>query len=325
MRKLFYGLTFWSLYTLGFTVVLPTGLYYGETGYGTPPLESATEAFIYLGLGIVIWSIALIAYTRFYVQAVFLDKRKLEKATESGISIPAKIVDKKQVGVFRKMAMLSLRLSFKNLAGCWVEVPYQLNDSKTFENRFEVGKTIEMRASLDEQHAVFVPRTMQVVRNSGMTVLYSVILLLLLLGAFVYPVFSYWLESNGSGWRFLKFYHPWILVPVINFGVALIIWLIMKTIRGAAGSSSQSLQMVLHGIKTTGQVTSYEQTGTYINEQPQVRFEVEYTDNRGAKHHSSYKKIVSLLDIHRLGTGPVDIMYLPATPHKIVFHEELEL
>lgn len=144
MSKLFYSRTFWLLYTLGLTVVFPTYLYYGNSGYGTFPLSSATEAFVYLGLGIVIWSIALIAYIRFYIHAVILKSR-------------------------------------------------------------------------------IIP--------------YSILLLLLLLGAFVYPVFSYGLESNGSGWRFLKSYHPWILVPFMNLGMVFITRLVMNTIMGVAGSS----------------------------------------------------------------------------------------
>lgn len=325
MRNLFFGLTFWSLYTLGFTVVLPVFLYYTTEGFDQPPQKSATLAFIYLGLGLVIWVSAIIVYTRFFIKAIFTDKKKLEKTAQEGIDITAKIIDKKQTGTFKDMAILNLQLAFNNLAGTPVQIPYQLNDGKPFENRFEAGNTIQMCANLNGKQATFVPKQMQVVRNSGMTTLYVLIFIFLLLAAFVYPIFSYWLESDGAGWRFLKISHPWIMVPLINFGAGIIIWLIVRTIGKVNGHLAEPLRMVLYGLKANAQILSYRQTGMYINEQPQVAFEMEYTDQQGIKQNFVHKKIVSLLDIHKLGTTNVDIMYLPNEPQKIVFYENLSL
>lgn len=325
MRNIFFGLTFWSLYTLGFTVALPVFLYYTTEGFGEPPQESATVAFTYLGLGIVIWVSAIILYTRFFIKAVFTDKKQLEKTAQEGIEITAKIISKKQTGVFRDMAILDLELAFNNLVGTPVQIPYQLNDGKAFENRFEVGNTIQMRANLNGKQATFVPKQMQVVRNSGITILYVLIFVFLLLAAFAYPIFSYWLESNGSGWRFLKISHPWIMVPLINLGVGFIIWLIARTIGKANSNPAEPLRMVLYGLKVNAQILSYRQTGMYINEQPQVAFELEYTDQQGIKQSFVYKKIISLLEIHKLDKGNVDIMYLPNEPQNIVFYEDLSL
>jgi hypothetical protein len=325
MKRFDLGLSFWSLYTLGFTVVLPTVLYYTTGDVDAPPAESATTAFIYLGLGLVIWLALIIWYSRFFIKRVFADKRRLEKIAKEGISITAKIIDKKQVGTLRDTTVLDLKLAFNNLAGTAVEIPYQLNDGKPYENRFEVGKTIEMRASLDERNSIFVPKTMQAIRNKGTIFLYSLILLVLLAGAIVYPAFSYQLESQGSGWRFLKFTHPWIMVPLINCGVGAFIWCIACFIAKASGNPAQPLRMVLYGIKTTGTILNYSQTGTYINEQPQVQFEIEYIDQQGYRQATLCKKIISLLDVHKISTGPKEIMYLPAEPQNIMFYEDLTL
>jgi hypothetical protein len=81
----------------------------------------------------------------------------------------------------------------------------------------------------------------------------------------------------------------------------------------------------MYGIKTTGDILNYKQTGMYINEQPQVQFEIEYTDQEGNRRVTLCKKIVSLLDIHKLDNGPKEIMYLPHEPEKIVFYEDLSL
>lgn len=158
-----------------------------------------------------------------------------------------------------------------------------------------------------------------------MVLLYSLIFIPLFVAAIGYPVFSYVLESQGSGWRFLRLSHPWISVPLINIGVAVFVQVLLGLIGRASGSPEQPLRMVMYGIKTTGDVLNYRQTGMYINEQPQVQFEIEYTDQQGHRRVTRCKKIVSLLDIHKLDNGPKEIMYLPNEPEKIVFYEDLSL
>lgn len=316
---------FWFLYTLGFTVALPTFLYYTTGSAEEPPQESATVALFYLGLGTVSWLIVLGLYGHFFIKLAFTDKYRLERTAREGTTIVAKIIRKMQVGNIRDMVILDLRLAFSNLAGTDVEVPYQLNDSKPEENRFEAGKTIEMSVRLNGKNTTFVPKAMQVGRNKGVVSFYLSIFLLLLIGAIVYPIYSYMHESQGTGWRFLGLFHPWISVPLINLGVALFVSLLMLFIRKASGDTSEPLRMVMYGLKTTGIVLNYRQTGMYINEQPQVQFAIEYTDQQAKRHTIVYKKIVSLLDIHKLSNGPRDIMFLPDEPEKIVFYDDLTL
>lgn len=322
MKKTDFVFSFWTLYTLGFTVVLPTGLYYaGEIE--ASPAESAAMAFIYLGLGVLIWMIVIGLYSRFFIQMVFIDKKRFEDTATKGITISAKITANRKVGTLQDTSVLNLRLAFTNLSGTAVEIPYQLNDARPDENRFEVGNTIAMRADAEEQ--IFVPENIAVSLNKGPVSLYAFILFLLLVAALVYPVVCYKLESEGAGWRFLSLFHPWIMVPLINMAVGGFIWCIGRFIKSASGSPEQPLRMILYGIKTTATILAYSQTGTYINEQPQVSFEIEYTDLQGTRHDTIYKKIISILDIHKINTGPKEIMYLPNEPQKIVFYEDLSL
>jgi hypothetical protein len=325
MQKLIPGISFWSLYTLGFTVALPTILYYANDYLVVPPQENATWAFFYLGFGLITWLVILLLYGRFYTKVIFTDKKHLEKTAREGKTIIATITGSRVVKSVRNTVVLDLTLSFTNLAGTAVEFSYQLNDSNPSERRFEIGRTIEMRANMEGKNAVFVPSTMEVARIKGMVFLYSFVFLLLLAAAFVYPIISYQLESNGYGWRFLKITHPWILVPLINLSVVAFIWLIAVFIGKATGIRKQPLRMILYGIRTTGTIIKYDQTGTYINEQPQVRFDIEFTDQQGIKRLVAYKKIVSLLDIHKISTDQKEIMYLPNDPQNIVFYEDLVL
>jgi len=325
MTKPSLGSVFWLLYTLGFTVALPIFLYYTTGSAEEPPQESAMIAFLYLGLGIVSWLIAIGMYTRFFIKLVFTDKYRLEKTAREGTTILAKIVRSMKVGTIHDATTLDLRLVFTNLAGTEVEVPYELNDSKPFERRYEAGNTIEMSVSSNGRNITFVPKTVQVSRNKGVVLFYSLIFVLLLAAAIVYPIFSYTVESQGSGWRFLRLSHPWISVPLINIGVVLFMSVLLGFIGRASGDAEQPLRIVMYGVRTTGIIRNYRQTGMYINEQPQVQFEIEYTDQQATRRTTVYKKIVSLLDIHKLGNGPKEIMFLPDEPEKIVFYEDLTL
>lgn len=324
MKNFAFSSSFWTLYTLGFTIALPTFLYY-NINFGEPPGESATAAFLYLGLGIFIWLIAILLYGRFFIKQIFANKRRLEKAAKEGLTIMAKVTERAQAGTFRDTAVLNLKLAFTNLAGVAVEIPYQLNDSKPYENRYEIGNTIEMSASLDEHNSILVPKIIQIVHNKDIVLMYSFIFLLLLAAAVIYPVFSYQVESQGSGWRFLTFYHPWIMVPVVNIAVFWLMGVFFSYIGKVSGNPEQPLHIILYGIKTTGTILNYSLTGMYINEQPRVQFEIEYTDHQGIKRKTSYKKIVSLIDIHKIGAGSKEIMYLPTKPENIVFYEDLTL
>ncbi|SHN34009.1 hypothetical protein [Chitinophaga sp. CF418] len=322
MSKPGLGISFWLLYTLGFTVAMPAFLYYNGD-IEESPQESAGTAFLYLGLGAVSWLVVIGLYCRFFIKLVFTDKHHLEKTAKEGTTIIAKIIRKVKKGVIHDAVTLELTLAFSNLVGTHIELPYELNDGKPFENRFEVGNTIEMSAGINGQEAIFVPKSLEVLRNKGVVLLYSLIFMLLLTAAIVYPVFSYRFESLGAGWRFLRLSHPWISVPLINIGVGIFIMLLLRFIGKASGDSKQSLRMIMYGIKTTGTILSYKQTGMYINEQPQVQFEIEYTDHQDNRRKTVFKKIVSLLDVHKLDNGPKEIMFLPDEPEKIVFYEDL--
>lgn len=319
------GISFWTIYTLGFTVVLPAFLYYNTGSWEERPQESAIVAFLYLGLGLVSWLVIIGLYSYFFITQVFTAKRRIEKTAAKGTTIIAKIMKKMQVGIIHDTAVLDLRLAFTNLVGTTVELPYQLNDGKPHERRFEVGNTIEMSASLEGKKATFVPKTLYISFNKGFIIVYSFIFLLIVAVAAGYPIYSYATESQGSGWRFLRLSHPWISVPLINMGVGAFIWVLLRFIGKASGDPEQPLRMVMYGIKTTATVLSYRQTGMYINEQPQVQFEIEYTDEQGKTRTTLCKKIVSLLEIHKLDNGPKEIMYLSNEPEKIVFYEDLTL
>ena len=89
-------------------------------------------------------------------------------------------------------------------------------------------------------------------------------------------------------------------------------------------SERDMLELKFRGIKTTAQIVDVRQTGTYINEQPQVEYTLEFNDRNGNKIHVRKKEIVSLLDIARVSTlKQREILYLPEQHEKFTFYDDL--
>src|SRR3546814_9789441 len=85
------------------------------------------------------------------------------------------------------------------------------------------------------------------------------------------------------------------------------------------GDPEKYLRLKYHGKKTMAEVVSAKQTGTYINEQPQVQFDLNYEDSRGQRHRVSMKTIVSLLNLDMAKQKEIEIFYLEDDPQKIAF------
>lgn len=138
--------------------------------------------------------------------------------------------------------------------------------------------------------------------------------LLLIASVLGYYVFSYQLESNGTGWRFLRFWHPLLMIPAWAVFFILVIKAALK-MAGVNFALQKELQE--KGVKTTAKVLRTEQTGVYLNRQPQVLFELEFTDQQGKTHHASHKKIIPFLNLYLAKQSELPITYLPADPQKL--------
>lgn len=73
-----------------------------------------------------------------------------------------------------------------------------------------------------------------------------------------------------------------------------------------------------NGVDTLGKIISARQTGTYVNEQPEIELTLSYKVN-GKDMTGVTKSIISLLDLSKITEGTeLVIKYLPDEPEKIV-------
>lgn len=110
-----------------------------------------------------------------------------------------------------------------------------------------------------------------------------------------------YIHEDSAGQTFTIIITFWAGIPLL---IIIIIFIISKL-------SKWKRKRILNngGIKVQAKITQINQTGTYINEQPQVRMKVQFTYQHDLIQRE-VKQVVSLLYPPRLGDF-VDLLYDP--------------
>ncbi|MDM1046212.1 hypothetical protein HX004_15420 [Myroides sp. 1354] len=322
MRKAF-GL-FWLFFFLYFIFAHPAIIYYGSE-YPRRYLDQVnpTETFVYLGMSFVLWTIVLGVLLAVIFKYTIQTKWNINKINQRGKRIEARIVQASGSTIFEhNTAIKSLVLALHNFEGESIRHMMEVRDSKPEERRFEEGKHIHLRvdSSFKQRPYVIVEGTKGKVNGW-----FFVGWLLFFVGIVYYYVFSYQLESQGFGWRFLTLSHPLLSSAGFLILFAGILYLIAKfLIFKKLNIGSSSLALKFRGKRVNGTVVQVQQTGTYINEQPEVRFDVEYSDDKGIVHQVVLKKIVSLLEVGSVKhQTSCMLFYDPKEPKKVQFEQDI--
>ncbi|WP_217606828.1 hypothetical protein [Chitinophaga sp. GbtcB8] len=306
-----------------FAIVLPMLLYYNIKSEYPPNLRERDPWFALsvAAASVVIWGVVLAGYFRKWIINIFIAKRNITYLREKGIRREAKIMavtktSKPNAGY----DAYDLNLSFKNLVGAEILQKASINDAKPYERRFEVGKKIELLLDKEVKHEpYFIFATSEATIKKAAIALISFGWLALTALVIAYYGYAYLSESEGMGWRFMSLGHPLIVCPAILLFFRIIITLIYHKL----AKPGDAVSIKFKGIQTDARLLKASQTGTYINEQPQVKFDLEYTDHLKKTHHASLKKIVGLLELDTLKQEHISIYYLKEKPEKIAFASDL--
>jgi len=178
---------FWIIYLLFFAIGLPLILHYAGN-HDKSDYEmihtSASEAFVLLGLGTVLWLIVFIYYIRQFLIHPLSKKNGIIRLLEHG---------KKRKGT--------------------VSEEFEFMNSQPYQQHFEAGNTTRIvpdRAAKPPH----IDIDGELVKSNAKTIVLSMIGLLLLIAlAAGILVYSYINENHGYGWRYLYFWHPYIMIP----------------------------------------------------------------------------------------------------------------
>lgn len=324
MRKNF-ALAFGALYMLFFTIPFPMLIYYSvnsEFDVTTLKDKNPWLALAIVSISIILWLIVLIGYFHKWILQIFISKRNIEKLKLAGVSREAKILSAvKTSKPNEKINTYELELSFKNLADTEITSKTVITDAKPHQRRFEAGKKLSLILDRDAKEAPHFIITNTEVGLNIARIAFIVLGWLVFVAAIIgYYIYAYRTESYGMGWRFISFGHPLIVCPMVLLFFRYLLKFIYSKLSGLNGSSSM---IKFKGIKTWAKLVKVSQTGTYINDQPEILFQLEYTDNKHHVHRNSLKKVIRLLELDITKQEKIEIFYLPENPNKIAFASDL--
>lgn len=308
---------FWGIYMLFFAIPFPMILYYSITG--SEPQTAPTGPLlvkVYVTASVILWLICLYRLLKNWLLGVFTYYKRIRKLMAEGTLVAATVTDCVTAGPARKAGVepLQVTLSFTNFSGTTISETLEINDSKPYEHRYDLGKQVDLRIDPELKLPCIMPDGTRVRLKQGTLLLRTIGLLALIAAITGYYLFSYQYEGRGNSWQFMIFWHPLIICPLmILFNTSLIGGLMKKYF----GPGKNDLRLKLYGRKTIATLKSASQTGLSVNDQPQVLFVLEYTDDSGKKYQANFKKIVSLLELDITRKKELEIFYLPEAPHTI--------
>lgn len=250
------------------------------------------------------------------------EKRQVDHLLRNGIVRDAEVVDCKEVAKpIEGSPQLDVTLRFNNLSGVPIRKTLRIVDRRPKSGRFNVGRQVRLRIdkTLTKRPVVTVDGSEF---QTDQTRRFAAFLGWLLLAGAVaaYYVLSYRHEHQGTGWRFLALYHPLVICPLILLGIQ---WLFGGGLNRLFTNEQDVVQLKYKGYPAEARLLEAKQTGTYINEQPQVRFELEYEDLNGTTHRVNFNKIVSLLKPNIVQAETIPIFYLADQPQTVAFAADL--
>jgi len=306
---------------LFFAIGLPLIIHYAgdyDTRYDQIKNTSPTEAFIWLASGTLLWLIIFIYYLKKFVIDLIVKKQATERLLQQGERKKGKIISKKILFDKENQQGIVIKIAFPNFSGSEVTHSLEFVDTQSYQRRYETGNNIDLLLDRSLKPPYIAIEGQRVHWNKKVLLLIFLGLLLLIGLAAGVLIYSYMHESKGYGWRYLSFWHPFLMIPasfIFYFGLFAII--------GRLFFNNMKPYMLFYGKKTDARIEKVKQTGTEINNQPQLLFSVAYQDDMGQTYQASFKKVMDLLHLANLQPGNIiPIMYDPKNPNKIEFYAE---
>jgi len=303
-------LWFWGAFLLFFALPFPCILYFGTSW----PVALADRSAPWLSLLLLVLSLAawlslLFAFLHFLLLGPPRALHRVRSILADGELRDALIEHAEQTGVHvRGFAQWKLQLSFQNLSGTPIREQLLVVDSKPQLQRFVAGQRLEVRLSREPgafPNVVLEGAQPELdVASLWRRGVGAAIGIVAVASAYV---FAYRLQSEGLGWTFLSFGHPLLVCPLVLCGYALGLRLLGRLLHADARGDA----LKYRGIGVEARVLKVRQTGTYLNEQPQVEFQLEYIDREGNVQQARVRRFIPLIELANIPREHVTLLYDP--------------
>ncbi len=318
------ALYFWILFILYFIFAHPAIIYYHSEFKSTSLAHVDPDvALLKLGLSLFLWSFILIFSLYLICKFTIIAGRRQKYILREGRRVKAGILSMSALSdAGGSVVKRALKVQFDNLSAEMITHEMFVKDDKPDENRFDPGKEIFLR--IDEKFKY--PPYLAVEGNAfKINPLYFIVWALFMAAVAYYFNFSYDLENQGHGWRFLSLSHPLIsCAACLIFFPGLIYLFFRYVIFKKMNVGKKNLMLKLRGKRAIARLTDIQQTGTFINEQPELRFNVSFQDAQGTSRSVTLQRIVQLTSLSAFTEGEeYYVFYDPANPELVLLEEDL--
>jgi hypothetical protein len=301
-----------------FVFIHPAIIYYnGEpTSLNT---SNGKTALFYLASSFILWGLVFGYALNILFKSGIGAKMNMRRIETSGRKISGIIREVKNVKKINDhLETKEIILEANNFSHERIKHTIAVNDTKPKDKRYESGKTVNLIVDPDFKRYPFI-----FIQGSQAKINYIlyIVWLLFLAGVVYYYNYAYAEENGGNGWRFLELFHPLLVSPAALIFFSVIFYFIIKVF---VGDPRKKLKLKFWGQLATARVKQVKQTGTYINEQPQVKYDLEFRDKNGKVYQTSKKEVVSLMDIgHISSIKQREVFYMPDDPKIFSFSDDL--
>ena len=224
-------------------------------GKKRPEQAQQIQPFLVLGIGLFLWLILLWYLLKLTLFSNYFRKRKYRRLSEKGLGVLGIIHNREVIKSSHTKEKLALGIRFDNLIGTRVGTTFTVIDKQPELLRYQEGKQVNLAIDPSLKRPMVVLAE-DVTLASPLGKLATLVLILLLIIASIGMLLFYYHEySEGYGWRFLRFYHPFFFEPVLGL-------IVLSLLSYFLGGSSKS-RLKLQAKEAIAQVISYRQTGMY--------------------------------------------------------------
>lgn len=247
---------------------------------------------------------------------------QIKRLQRNGRQVTATVTESKALTTLANGTVFtSMKLQFPNLSGSLITDEMSFVDSYPERKRFVPGAVVPILIDpAPKRRPAFITAESQPVLNIPLNIAF-----LICWAAAVYGCW-YWLDNAlyQTGGEITEIVDEGFIAVIICVGILLLTGGIIKGVMKKFSSPSDDLRIKYYGIRTTATVTGYAQTGTLINDNPVVRFELRFKDQRGQDSETSVKQLVDLVHIGQLPAfTQTDILYLPDNHHAVIMLDDV--
>lgn len=253
--------------------------------------------------------------------------RTIRRLEQHSTTVLADVIESDQTDWGKDGHRVEATIGFPNLAGTYVRSKVTFFDAQPEQRRFEAGKQVPVRLSLDgfNPPATIVGASAELrgPRAVGLWALFNVVAAT---GIFL---FAYALQSAGDGWLFMHFFHPWLLAPIPGLVLLFFLgidldedetWKPDHELNGLMASETEEKEqygeLLLHGRLTRGALVNYKRVpGTGQEGASTLELTFAFANEADEVERHSFKQNFLDAEVGLLERGvETDILYLPYKP-----------